>query len=60
MKTKRVVSRMDQDLTEDKLEIFDDEEGLGARLKDMADNSRRSESMINQRTRHKSLTTTII
>lgn len=59
MRTKRVVSRMDQELTEDKLEIADDDTGLGQRLKDVAENSRRSESMVNQRTRHKSLTTII-
>lgn len=60
IRTKRVVSRMDQELTEDKLEIFDDEKGLGQRLKDVAENSRRGESMLNQRKRHKSLTTTVI
>lgn len=60
LKTKRVVSRMGQELTEDQLEIVDDQNGLAEKLKNVAESSRRNDSMLNQRTRHKSLTTTII
>lgn len=51
---------MGQELTEDQLEIVDDQNGLAEKLKNVAESSRRNDSMLNQRTRHKSLTTTII
>lgn len=55
LKKKRVHSRMERELIEDKLEIVDNGKGLGQKLKNVVQNQSRGSSVLNQRTRHKSL-----